>query len=205
MQKEANLKQGAFCIDKWQKLSCVTHTSSWQPWLLYHWTDSPPQFIQMPPVLQSEMNLYNRDKRCRHIKLPLCEQLHQSPGQWSDTSSTLLLNQKKIANESWIIFMSDPIHHILTACCHLQAVYGCVNTNLFTKQNPERNTFFTILLCFYKNIGLVKETKAHVIIGLLGLFLLFFLLLLLLGCNGEKTNKWLGKPKDDRDMTWGCY
>lgn len=72
------------------------------------------------------------------------------------------------------------------------------NTHTLTKENFRGEYFvFVVLLCFYKNISLVKETEAHVIIGLLGLFLLLLFLLLLLGCKGKK-EVWLVKLKDDK-------
>lgn len=74
-------------------------------------------------------------------------------------------------------------------------------TCLFTKSNPQRSIIFTILLCFYKNISLVEEPEAHVIIWLLGLLLLFFLLLLLLGCKGEKKH-WIRKPRTTTVGEW---
>lgn len=68
-----------------------------------------------------------------------------------------------------------------------------VLTHSHKRKPSEKNTsFFVVLLCFYKNISLVKETEAHVVVGLLGLFLLlFFLLLLLLGYWGKKNTVWL--------------
>lgn len=74
----------------------------------------------------------------------------------------------------------------------------CARKHTLTKEHFRGEYFvFVPLLCFYKNISLVKETEAHVIIGLLGLFLLLLFLLLLLGCKGKK-QVWLVKLKDDR-------
>lgn len=55
------------------------------------------------------------------------------------------------------------------------------------KKTDKAGVIFVVLLSFLtkKTAILIKETEAHVIIGLLRLFLLLLFLLLLLGCRDK--------------------
>lgn len=54
------------------------------------------------------------------------------------------------------------------------------------KKSDKVGVIFVVLLFSYKKTDiLIKETEAHVIIGLLRLFLLLLFLLLLLGCRDK--------------------
>lgn len=65
-----------------------------------------------------------------------------------------------------------------------------------TKKSDKAAVVFVLLFCFLtKTSFLIKETEAHVIVGLLRLFLLLLFLLLLLGCRGKEDRVWLTKSK----------
>lgn len=65
-----------------------------------------------------------------------------------------------------------------------------------THTNNRQAVIFVLLLHFLRKetAALIKETKAHVVVGLLGLFLLLLFLLLLLGCK-RKQNTIMSKMK----------
>lgn len=73
------------------------------------------------------------------------------------------------------------------------------------KKSEKAAFIFVFLLCFLtKTAVLIKETEAHVIIGLLRLFLLLLFLLLLLCCRGKTERVWLTAYKMQATQTSLC-